>query len=98
MFDHGLSLLAPCMNKESIENFDVMEDRQVQSFFGSRSAYDNLKLIPKDKLPKLPKLDDSYKDVLFEGLYDVLESKHLDKIWEMISSRWSYYENFCDQR
>ena len=38
-----------------------MEDKPVQCFVGSRSAWDNLKLIPDGQLPVLPRLADVYK-------------------------------------
>ena len=92
LFDHGLSLLCTCMSPEEIERFDPMEDYPVQSFVGSRSAFENLKLIPKSKKPKLRPIEKSDREILLGDLDGVLSDEHLDKIWKMIWSRWKIYE------
>ena len=98
LFDHGLSLLCRCTTEEEIDSFDVMADRQVQCFVGSRSARDNLRLIPPDNMPAVNSLKESDKTVLMEGLDDVIPRKLQDKIWNMIWRRWCYYEDFCNSR
>lgn len=98
LFDHGLSLLALCTTKKDILNFNVLDDKPVQCYFGFNSTYKNLELIPKNKLPKIKKFNEKYKTVLFEGLEDVLDEELVEKIWEMISKRWRYYENFCNKK
>ena len=96
LFDHGLSLLCRCETEEAIDKFDVMADRQVQCFVGSHSAYENLKLIPPEYMPKPNPLKESDKAVLMEGLDGVISQKLQDKIWDMIWKRWCYYENLCN--
>lgn len=96
LFDHGLSLIAPCRNNEAISNFDVMEDKPVQSFVGSNSAYDNIKLIPAAKLPQMNKLKSSDKKIIMDGIYDILGNELAKKIWKMIWERWCFYENICN--
>ena len=96
LFDHGLSLLCRCESEEAIEKFDVLSDLPVQCFVGSQSAYENLKLIPKQHLPKLNSLNESDKKIIMEGLDAVLPKKLQNKIWDMIWKRWCYYENFCN--
>ena len=98
LFDHGLSLLAPCRGEEAIIAFDVLEDRPVQSFPGSRSAYENLKLIPADKLPKVRPLRAEDKPSVMEGIEDILGNTLTEKIWDMIWKRWCRYEDICDQK
>lgn len=98
LFDHGLSLLFHCTEESAIQHADVMKDKPIQCFVGSRSARDNLKLIPIDKIPKLNSLKLSDKEVLLEGLDDVLPTLWQEKIWEMIWNRWNDYENICSQR
>lgn len=98
LFDHGFSLLTPYVKKEDIVDFDVMQDRQIQSFFASRSAYDNLKLIEKDKLLKIKKFSEDYKEVIFKDLDDIIDDFVIDKMWQLISNRWRYYEDFCNKR
>ena len=97
LFDHGLSLLSRCRDAKSIENYDVMEDKPIQCFVGSHSAKDNLNLIPKDKLPRLNKFKKSDKDILLAGLENVIDKTLQNKIWDMIWSRWCFYEAFCNK-
>lgn len=98
LFDHGLSLLCRCRSDKEIEAYDVMEDKPVNSFLGSRSAAENLRLIPQDKLPKLNPLKQSHKKVLLDGLDEVIPGNLRDKIWDMIWKRWCYYEDVCHSR
>lgn len=98
LFDHGISLLFQCTDDYSFEKADVMEDKPVQCFVGSRSAFENLKLIPADEIPKLTPLKKSDKKKIFEELDDALPSSWQDKIWDMIWKRWKTYEDFCNQR
>lgn len=95
LFDHGLSLLCRCETPEAIEKYDVMADLPVQCYVGSRSAAENLKLIPANRRPALTPLKESDKTVLLEGLDDVIPLNLQEKIWEMIWKRWCYYEDFC---
>ena len=95
LFDHGLSLLCRCETAEAIDSFDVMADLPIQCFVGSRSAQENLKLIPADELPKLNPLRESDKDILLEGLCGIIPQNLQEKIWDMIWKRWCYYEDFC---
>ncbi|MBO5570603.1 MAG: hypothetical protein J5916_01000 [Oscillospiraceae bacterium] len=98
LFDHGLSLLCRCESEEAINRYDVMEDKPVQSFVGSRSAKDNLNLIPVDQMPNLKPLKESDKSLLLEGLDGVISRNLQDKIWNMIWKRWCWYEDFCNSR
>lgn len=98
LFDHGLSLLCRCETEDAIDQFDVMADQQVQCFAGSRSAQENLKLIPADRMPKLNPLKESDREVLLDGLDGVISDRLQDKIWDMIWKRWCCYENFCNSR
>lgn len=97
LFDHGLSLLFNCQDEASVLKTDVMEERPVQCFVGSRSARENLRLIPEGKTPVLQPLHETDRAVLLDGLDDALGQVWLDKIWEMLWKRWRAYEDFCDQ-
>ncbi len=97
LFDHGLSLLSRCESTEVMLREDLMADKPVQCFVGSRSAWDNLKLIPPDRRPLFNPLTDKDRDVLLDGLTGAMEQQWLDRIWEMIWKRWQAYENLCDQ-
>ena len=96
LFDHGLSLLCLCYNEEQIEKFDVMEDKPCRNFIGSRSAFENLKLIEEKKSIFKNHLKENDKNIIFEGLDKALSEKHRDKIWEMIYTRWCMYEKLCN--
>lgn len=97
LFDHGVSLLSRCADEAAMEREDIMADRPVQCFVGSRSAWDNLRLIPPDKRPKLHPLKESDREMLLEGLDEALGTRWLERIWEMIWRRWQAYESICDQ-
>lgn len=98
LFDHGISLLSRCRTDEEITNYDIMEDKPVQCYIGSRSTKENLEIIPKDKLPKLNRLKSTDKEVVMEGLDGIISDTLQDKIWDMIYSRWCYYEDFCNKK
>lgn len=93
LFDHGLSLLYSCINDDEARMFDILEDKRCQNFIGGYSCYDNLKLIqkPQDVFSNI--LKESDKEIIFEGLEDVLSEIFIDKIWNMIFERYKIYEN-----
>lgn len=99
LFDHGLSLLFNI--KESLSELaevNVMDDKRVQCFVGSNSAFENLKLIPKNKLPnfKIPEKESYVK--IFEDIDKILPEELLDKISEMIWRRLKLYEDFRNKK
>lgn len=98
LFDHGLSLVCRCHKEEELVSVDVMEDKPVQCFVGSRSVQRNLELIPKDKLPQINSLKEQDRQYLFEGLERIMSTSWQDKIWQMIWRRWQYYESFCNKK
>ncbi|MBR5345557.1 MAG: hypothetical protein IK127_07005, partial [Clostridia bacterium] len=97
LFDHGLSLLSRCESTEAMLREDLMADKPVQCFVGSRSAWENLSLIPLGCHPNLHALKESDGETLLDGLSDALDRQWLDRIWEMIWKRWQAYENLRDQ-
>ena len=97
-FDHGLSLIFSCHDEQSINDFDPMADLPVQSYFGSHSLFTNLKLIPADQLPVFRRLDPSDKDYLFQDLYSYLPAAYIEKIWQILFERWSYYESLRNRQ
>jgi hypothetical protein len=98
LFDHGLSLLFNCTDDDAAGNYNVMEDRLTNNYIGSRSTWENLKLIPADKLPKLNPLTEGHRDILLNDLDGVISQNLQDKIWNMIWNRWCAYEDFCHTR
>lgn len=98
LFDHGLSFFCRCEDETALEKEDVMADKPVQCFVGSRSAEKNLQLIPAGKFPELRPLQRNGLHSLVTGLDAVIGQRWLDRILEMIWKRWQSYENFCNQR
>jgi hypothetical protein len=98
LFDHGLSLLLNFTGKKEIQGYDVMEDKLTNNYIGSQSTWDNLRLIPASKMPKLNPLREGDRDALMEGLDEVISRDLQDKIWTMIWKRWCAYEDFCHSR
>ena len=96
LFDHGLSLLCSCYAEEELDKFDIFMDRPCQNFIGSRSTYDNLNLIDNKSSVFTGKLNIQDKETLFRDLDNVLSRTHMDKIWEMLWSRWCEYEKLCN--
>ena len=97
LFDHGLSLLSRCESSEAMLREDVMADKPVQCFVGSRSSWENLRLIPREQRPPLHPLAENDRAILLEGLSEALDQQWLDRIWEMIWKRWQAYEDLCNQ-
>ena len=97
LFDHGLSLLSRCESTEAMLREDVMADKPVQCFVGSRSSWENLQLIPRDRRLPLHPLVENDRAILLEGLSEALDQQWLDRIWEMIWKRWQAYEDLCNQ-
>ena len=97
LFDHGLSLLSRCESTEAMLREDVMADKPVQCFVGSRSSWENLRLIPRDRRPPLHPLTENDRAILLEGLSEALDQQWLDRIWKMIWKRWQAYEDLCNQ-
>ena len=93
LFDHGVSLLYNCRTEDDLQQFDPMEDKPVQSYIGSKSARENLELIPKGRMPKVNMLTDSDREALFKDLDEALPKTYQEKIWEMIQARCEYYES-----
>ena len=93
MFDHGLSLIFSCKDDEDIRNFDVLEDKKIQCFLGGNSAYENLKLIPKNKMPNISKLKSLTEDILFNGIENIVSDEWKNKVFEMINKRAICYED-----
>ena len=98
LFDHGLSLLCSCPDDAAAAAFDVMSDKPCNNYIGSKSTWDNLRIIPKDKMPELVQLHESDRQIIMDGLDAVLSQTLQDKIWEMIWKRWCAYEDFCNSR
>ena len=98
LFDHGLSLLFDVTNPDNLNKNDLLEDKKVMDFVGKGSTLENLASIPKEYLIPLPSNKKAIIDGLFEGLDDVLTEAYIEKISEMISERWAFYEVFRNKK
>lgn len=97
LFDNGISFLAPYSGRpELFEQFDPMQDVNVNNYFGSRSLFENLKFLngPCD----VDGLQPQWKEELFAGIEDLITPAHREKIWEIIDQRWNYYEKICNKK
>ena len=88
LFDHGLSLVCRCRTLKDLAAFDVMDDKKIQSFVGSDSAENNLKLIPKEFLKSFPAIEKKELNFVFEGLEDIIGKDYIRVIKKMIWERW----------
>lgn len=93
LFDHGLSLLYSCISDDEATKFDIMEDKRCQNFIGGYSCYENLELIKDSRVIFGNALKPTDKDIIFEGLDNILSDVFMDKIWNMIYERYKIYEN-----
>lgn len=93
LFDHGISLLYSCMSDDEALKFDILEDKRCNNFIGGYSCYENLQLTKNNKEVFANKLQPTDKNVIFEGLDNILSNDFIDKIWNMIYERYIIYEN-----
>lgn len=98
LFDHGLSLIFSAATAADICGADVMEDKPVQCFVGSKSARDNLNIIPPNYNLNIKELKEQDREYIFEGIDGIMPQQWQDKVWEMIWKRWRYYESVCNKR
>ena len=93
LFDQGLSLLYDTKEPETLTKKELLEDKKVMDFIGSGYTFENLSLIPKDKMLNLPANRKEIIASLFDGIDDsIMEKAYRDKIGVMISERWKLYE------
>ena len=93
LFDHGLSLLFSCRTEEDADAFDILADQRCQNFIGGFSCYENLSLIKDKQKVFKGKLQKKDKDIIFQNLSGILPDIFIDKIWDMIYTRYNIYEN-----
>lgn len=96
LFDQGLSLLAPYGDdEERIAGFAPLTSVATTNFVGSRSLEENL----RDAMPIVLKggLAEGDRERLLAGLEHAAPAMLLDKIWEVIWTRWRWYEGLKEQ-
>ena len=88
LFDHGLSLVAPQQfDLQAVQNFDPMQDKEVNNFFGTKSLFENLRFISKPIQVATAQIN---FDVLFMDIDTFLSEHHLNKIQDIIERRLEY--------
>lgn len=91
LFDHGLSLFFSCNTEKEIEDFDIQKTILANNYIGSRDSKENLSLI-KTKNPNIRILTDEDRDYLFADLKEIITENHMDKIFNLLNERITYYE------
>lgn len=90
IFDNGLSFVAPFAGqRDAIEAFDPLRRVATTNYIGSRFLEDNLRDIAPVELTHELKLED--RAALFAGLEHAAPDYLLEKMWEIVRERWSYY-------
>ena len=96
LFDNGLSFAVSCPTDNDLAVFDVMADKPVNNFIGTRSLYENLKLITGPV--QIKELLECARKRIFTGLDGILSELHRDTIWKILWERWKYAKTICDLR
>ena len=81
-----------CVNTETI---DITTDSGIRKVYYKENDLYSINM----GFPSYKKEDidlDYDKDILFEDLSQVLSESHLNKIWNMLWTRWCEYEKLCD--
>ena len=94
LFDNGLSFACSCTEETDLDAFDIMQDRPVNNFIGTKRLERNLGLI--DKKVGFNELRESDKDKLLLNLHGVLPERYFTVIWEIIWKRWQNVKKFRD--
>jgi hypothetical protein len=93
LYDHGLSFLSPFYLDKDIENYDINIERRVNSYLGTSSLFENIKMVP---INKLPKAELNY-DYIFGGLDDI-NPTYLEKCKEILVKGMKYIENLRNKK
>ncbi|WP_165062669.1 type II toxin-antitoxin system HipA family toxin [Adlercreutzia sp. ZJ154] len=91
IFDSGLSLVFSCYNDEDkVAAVDPLNDVDANNFIGTRSLQENITRFASSIKPPNT-LTQQGKTFLFKGLNSAISQTHVDKIWEIIWTRWCWY-------
>ena len=92
IFDNGLSLLSPAYKKEDILAFDIITEKRVNSYIGTSSLEENIKLVPNKYLKDI-KID---LDKVFEDIKDILDNEYYKKVYTLLERRIEKIESICN--
>ena len=79
------------MTDEDAKNFDILKDLKCQNFIGTSSCYENLSLIKGKSRVFETVLKESDKKLIFKDLEGILSKTFINKIWEMIYTRYKIF-------
>lgn len=96
LFDHGLSMILE--NDAAVEDYDISQAKKVQCFVGGSNPEDNIRLVPRDRLPKFRPFTENDKAFLFAGLENAISTAFFEKTWEFLNYRRGLYENICNKK
>ena len=95
LFDHGLSLLlSDYDNKEYVKDYDITKSEPTNSFFGTRSTYENLKFIEDKSTIKKYELSKNDLDYIFLKLEGILPKFTIRKLKLFIQTRLKIWKSF----
>lgn len=94
LFDHGLSLLLESYeNKEYVDDFNVLLDRSVNNFFGTKSTMENLKYIKNRKRFENLNIDEKDYEYIFKDINDIIPDFTISKIRKMLYERLNLWKS-----
>lgn len=89
LFDNGLSFVSSLNNNvDLVRVFDPMRDDAANNFIGSDSLFSNLRLV--SDMVDVNQLTERDRKRIFYDLSLAVSKEHLNKIWEIIWTRYSY--------
>ena len=94
LFDHGLSLLSPSYKDEEIINYNIQENKKVNSFIGTSSLEENIKIVPKEAF--------KYVSINFDNIFLDITTKdnyiYMEKAKKILIRRWTELENIFNTK
>lgn len=95
LFDHGLSLMLNDYDDENyIDSYDIKRSEPTNSFFGTRSTYENLKFIKDKKVIKKYELSNDDFEYIFSDLKNVIPAFAVEKLLLFVKTRLELWKDF----
>ena len=95
LFDQGLSLLlSDYDNQKYIDDYDIEKYEPTNSFFGTRSTYDNLSFIKNKSQIKKCELSKKDMEYIFSDLENILPNYTIKKLKIFIKKRLKLFKDF----
>ena len=94
LFDHGLSFLSPAYEKDDINNYNIMDNKKVNSYVGTNSLEENIKIVPKDFFTPI----NINFDIIFDDIINEYNEKYMVKAKQLLKRRWNEIENIFNKK